>query len=510
LKAKAICLALALVALLAFPVASKAVVDPSYIGLDFSEGVEFPEPSLFSALVPEPAKPGYLNTILCNGANDPSCSTAPSFQIISLLPVCANGTYIQCVNAPEINLDNTGYQTANFEQDAGKLVFPEYRKAQIPAGGSVSLWSVKAADGSKTYFALVPKIIMNLAAATVAGLSTSSSDEYLSDINLIPVTLNPDPGSSYYYGVNTDPGGGTGLAMLGGPTNPKGENCIFLYNNNCGVAKDLNFSARLSLNVTDRIGSWFHGRLNNGTITSTNSHGIDSIVLQGDSLEVPIVHDISLPGNEGKIQAFYSPSELASQSALTPVPITDTTTQAPWSDAFEWQNGNTFDTFLYNLPYFGYKATGVISEWAVRSDSKESGYCLKQKIPVQGMLSTNATVYQASPPAYQDGDFSYQVAATPQLPDGTPFIGTYDLNVNKQVAQCLYPEIGNNAKAEINLTDSDGSTQAVTSSISTNKNWFNFDVSGFHFSSPNIQVKLLPTVEPAKLSPPTKPKSKKN
>ena len=134
-----------------------------------------------------------------------------------------------------------------------------------------------------------------------------------------------------------------------------------------------------------------------------------------------------------------------------------------------------------------------------------------------GITSTNATIATDGPPNWDasTSTLQYRVAALHSLPNGEKFFGQYTLNVPRDVAECLWGKSASIAKATIEVLDSDGTKQVVTASLSTTPNWFKFQASGFHFSSPTIRIKLAtsaattPTPTPNKTSDPKKPVVKK-
>jgi hypothetical protein len=123
-----------------------------------------------------------------------------------------------------------------------------------------------------------------------------------------------------------------------------------------------------------------------------------------------------------------------------------------------------------------------------------------------GITSTNATIATDGPPTWDASTSSlqYRVAALPLLPEGQTFFGQYTLNVPREVAECLWGKSASMAKATIEVLDSDGTKQVVTASLSTSPNWFKFQVSGFHFSSPTIKMKLSTTVASTPSPTPTR------
>jgi hypothetical protein len=108
-----------------------------------------------------------------------------------------------------------------------------------------------------------------------------------------------------------------------------------------------------------------------------------------------------------------------------------------------------------------------------------------------GMVTTNALTYESGPPKFEDGFLNYKVAGVHSNPDGSDFIGKYDLVMDGAIARCLY---GFGAKVPISATVSIVSTDAGSRVQSTffkdDDKWIRLGAYGFTFSSPTLKIKL--------------------
>jgi hypothetical protein len=120
-----------------------------------------------------------------------------------------------------------------------------------------------------------------------------------------------------------------------------------------------------------------------------------------------------------------------------------------------------------------------------------------------GMVTTNALTYESGPPKFEDGYLNYKVAGVHSNPDGSDFIGKYDLVMDGAIARCLY---GFGAKVPISATVSIVSTDAGSRVQSTlfkdDGNWIRLGAYGFTFSSPTLKIKLAQggAADPAKVA----------
>lgn len=109
-----------------------------------------------------------------------------------------------------------------------------------------------------------------------------------------------------------------------------------------------------------------------------------------------------------------------------------------------------------------------------------------------GTVSSNATLQQDGPPLWSEAEqsFSYRVGALSKLPTGDDFKGTYTLQLASEMAQCIWGSRPTAQSLSVQILNSDNTAQLITSSTTTIGQTFVFNASGFHFSSPRINVKL--------------------
>jgi len=115
-----------------------------------------------------------------------------------------------------------------------------------------------------------------------------------------------------------------------------------------------------------------------------------------------------------------------------------------------------------------------------------------------GLVTTNATIYDSSPPQFTDGALRYQVAGLHFLPDGSLTQGTYDLLLRSDAARCIYGFSDVPVTAEVSVTSEDGIEQVATTSVSEQDGWLKMSAYGFGFSKPTISVRISSTEEQAK------------
>jgi hypothetical protein len=130
-------------------------------------------------------------------------------------------------------------------------------------------------------------------------------------------------------------------------------------------------------------------------------------------------------------------------------------------------------------------------------------------VQINGIVTTNASIYQGAPPIFENDSFVYKVAGLHLLPSKEVFQGTYDLVLKSEFARCLYGFSGAPIKAAVEVTNSDGTNRIVTTSFVEKNGWISVSIKGFTFSQPTIKLKLLQekSIPVASATPATTPDS---
>jgi hypothetical protein len=138
---------------------------------------------------------------------------------------------------------------------------------------------------------------------------------------------------------------------------------------------------------------------------------------------------------------------------------------------------------------------------------KSATTCFTAGDGLKGIVTTNATVYSAGPPAFVDGTLNYQVAAPHFNRDGTVFKGDYTLVLDSKVARCLYKFSSAPIQATISVVNDKGEQSVATTTVTEKNGWLRLVARNFEFSSPSISVKLTQDA-PAKEAQTSAPEKK--
>ena len=109
-----------------------------------------------------------------------------------------------------------------------------------------------------------------------------------------------------------------------------------------------------------------------------------------------------------------------------------------------------------------------------------------------GAISSNATLYQGTPPDWDESSksFSFKVSSPHLDEKGQPNKGFYTLYIPIEQANCRWGQDALLPQAEVQIVNYDGTT-SITTAIATQENgMLRFNISGFGYSSPTIKLKM--------------------
>jgi hypothetical protein len=250
---------------------------------------------------------------------------------------------------------------------------------------------------------------------------------------------------------------------------------------------------------------WFVGRLTKPTIDQT---GAGELIISGGAVMVYAA------GTE--VEYAKMPPEYVSDLVSNCIPLSYcgfTSDPRSWNDKTPWQslgygmnNDSTFRVFSQWEPLFSDKAQFSSLLWSISNmrdwtkPSDQFGKCTAPEGFV-GVVTSNATVFSFDPPAVNDGGLSYTVGATHLKPDGTPNLGTYGISLRKDLAKCIWDNKVLPESLGVEITYKDGVSKAVTTSLTSSENFYNFNSSGFGYSMPTLVLKEIAPVMAKEVTP---------
>ena len=250
---------------------------------------------------------------------------------------------------------------------------------------------------------------------------------------------------------------------------------------------------------------WFYGRINQPIIKSTLITEDESVVQIVGS---PMVTHIA----QGQIP--YTQYSAIQSSASSTLPILNPQT-----------------TIMFLGPTYGvFNASGAMKAWKLLSplldekarsstsvfslNTAKSGFLLTDLGPkgciasnsLDGVVTTNATMYNPAPPIYdaKDDSLIFEVGSPHLDPSGKVIQGDYSMVVSAKIAKCIWGSDLSNSKATVSIVNESGTAQVTTSALKLLDDFYYFNISGFTYSTKKISIRLQPATNPV-ATPSAKP-----
>ncbi|MEI7560959.1 MAG: hypothetical protein WCJ43_00795 [Actinomycetes bacterium] len=410
----------------------------------------------------------------------PSESFGNTFQSI-LVPCTANLT--ACIESVEFSKDGNswikaepGAEEGQRTYNRGRLLGPnnwDIQSTEIfgedlslgrPAGGTVRGWQISDfphAGGNK----------YNVIAA-ISGQKDGNSKVYnlnRFDFRVVPIIRKN-------VNSNQECIQGSDFQEMG----PQGR----MNPGMCFTAIDFPEGLKVKLKV--RLGSfisalsgWFDGRLYEPNIKIDKV--VKSIEITGESLKVPVVGTDQIPYENIPKNIGIDSNSLAEQTRAG----VGTSNISTGNEEYSLDRFNNFGKLIQE------KALGIQTIWSLTSFAGNNN-CISRS-EVNGVVSTNATVYQSTAPTWNnfDSTLNFKVATSHLSTDGMPFKGYYSLLLTDKTASCLWGSDISKGTAVISVQSQDGTPNVAVTTFGVKENWANFTASGFTFSSPNVKAKII-------------------
>jgi len=261
------------------------------------------------------------------------------------------------------------------------------------------------------------------------------------------------------------------------------------------------FKFEIKSKVTKNLfAGWFYGRVLQPEFKTTNISDEESLI---EIVGSPLVTHVA----QGDISFNdYAAIQSTSGSALPTVrPGTSvssfgaTTGFANGSGAMKvWRLLNPFmkDSAASSISAFSIRTT---KNSAVLTDYYPQGCKASQSL--DGVVSTNAAMYNPAPPSYdaKDGSLNFEVGSPHLDSTGKLIQGVYSMVVSSKIAKCIWGSDLTNSRATISIINDAGQTQVSTSALQALNDFYYFHISGFTYSTKRISIRVEPTpvVSPA-------------
>jgi len=450
---------------------------------------------------------GIEESALCSSVNDTRCSEKyGSLTYMTRLAQCSSSNDLDCIESLTlIQSDKTINGLVN-------ETFPKTIKTTYEGNPSISL--PKASSGQTWSFPGFTHVGGNLffVNAILAGSKNFSESQFSPvslSISVNAVDFRPttrDDGSSF---ANENRGTfGTKIGAVGiyPPYENERYSCVmsgdFLCANRREMPEGVEF--KISLRLASSPSGWLHGRIRDASVIVENlqSSGAVRLVIQGKTQRIPTL-GFSYPWREvpKTIQDQYLNGEFSNEGSgptkgcrwCSSDPLINTLTSNPLS-----YGPDALQEFQSWIKLRGDKSDADLNTWSVRTLSEaemnDVPACFAKKNQLSGFVSTNSTIYSAGPPKLVRGSLDYVVAAPHFLSSGEETRGQYRLIIRSDVARCVYGFSQAPISATVSVTNSDGTSQIASTSVSESNGWLTLNANNFTFSAPTIRVVIDGTV----------------
>jgi len=505
-----------------FPRIFDAMTSGQVFGMNFNGGIDFKG---FGAMIGSHTTTQPLKTYICD-STFVSCLNHDDIGWVTadgLMPLCSASHAAPCIEGLEYRVKGGSWQeatvaeqvdlTPHAEQLARSNVGPltavvNQTKIGWPAGLGYDLPASASGPIIFTASGLKNKGGTDTYALTPSYFFDSSPDEFkkntghVSDflMNLRPVVIDPTVKTGFVNG-EVDVPGYHGITSWGLQAQ---DGIVYSSPQETGWAAGFSEGSefKLSFRMPATLGGWYQGRLSNPDIAQSSiDEKTNRIVLSAAPAEIPT------------IVAVRSYQDLVSSGSIKTLENSWYADGIPAAKAAAAENRKYIFANTWN-PYLGVdfltalagdqkSATGVSTVWTVRSLFSPTP-CMDGTRGAQGLLATNATVYNAGLPQFTNNELSYQVGGAHYKANGDLFQGEYYFIMKDEVAKCVYGFTGKAPiSGTVSVTSTDGNEQVAYTNVTDRGGWLKLTAQGFTFSNPKITAKLVQEPEPTPVVTPS-------
>lgn len=458
--------------------------EPSRLLAQTTTENNIPTPTFHCESVDSP-KCVELNHIIANAFLQPCSEAIPTNCISDFYAIDARGNRVKAENPIQYPvgapLDYKGNDAIN-----------------LPTGGAPTIWRIPGAThgGAGESYILQAYSTNHLNKSVNTKVTTEIFNMGSLTVNVVPITMVNGRFVRQIAQDSTTSSPGT----VGGIRHDSIDEwrfCAMVDNGTC--AKRQAFPAGYKFGVTVRLqkklSGWLHGRIYNPNVSiSTNAKEEQIIEVAATPVSVPVIGEwfrwesltpeIQKYILDGKVyggQGFHDTRALATGN---------------FQEMVGTSGKEAMEALGLWLPQIKERASATQSTWTFYTlpqwEQNDANACMRQVDDLVGFVTTNAAVYSAGPPAFNNElqSLDYKVMAPHFTAKGEIFKGTYDLKIKASVARCIYGFNEAPIQGSISIVAEDGSMQVATQTINEVDGWLSLSANGFTYSSPTISVKL--------------------
>jgi hypothetical protein len=434
-----------------------------------------------------------LDTVICTSTKDPAClKDGYALDYRAVLPPCGSAEQLDCVQSITAKLtDGTTSEGTVVRKWNTALTYVGDPALGIPDGGPQTTWKIPGSNpGGSEEYALTAIMTGRTTLGYNGKFGGFSTDEL--QINLKPIR---EVTGSYSAPISSIGAIGLGKGFFSN-TNSSDMGCVIAELNRCALAASFNLDTQFTLKVrlSSRSYPWMHGRLGDPSVTVDSISGTAQLfTVTANPLEVPMV--------AGWVRWNDLPAALQSKypqgTGGTGVDYSDHTTSDLANRimrvGMRAAGQQAIDDFKLWNPLLADKPMAMRTAWSLRSiTNSDPAIRACDGKGLSGLVTTNAAVYSDGPPSFdkESQSLNYTVGAPHFDTSNKVFNGLYGLIMNSAVARCIYGFSNAPISAKIEIAAEDGSSSVAVTTLNQKDGWMRLSASGFHYSVPQIKIKL--------------------
>jgi len=405
---------------------------------------------------------------LCDSINSSECKINKQiesqwFGAYISLPFCKSKTSEWCISGLEQQINGKFIQLKFITYSSNNLISSQ-NNFLLPSGASTSLWKN---EETNEFYTVNSRLSGRMSPYYENQFSFGDFSTLINKVEVIPDQRITSEMLTPRIEKNI-----IGISNL--ITGSAPSECVWVAVGECGKSSEMNLNSRLALvlNVGNKIGGWFDGRLSS-PIISTKKLSEKQYQLRIEA------NPVSVPQYQAEIEIKKVPDSLKEF---------DSTTEFPGGKG-NFANDSNFKLFDLWTSLVKNQSTKEENVWNFNSITNSNNLnCLTNNKQVLGIVTTNSTIYQGQAPELKNGSLIYQVGAPHFSSTGKVLQGYYYLSLRKDIAKCLYKFSTTPTSAKVQIQNIDGTSYLATSTLKESNGWLNLRVAGFTYSTPKILV----------------------
>jgi len=438
----------------------------------------------------------------CTAYSDPNCSNADNIWYDAILGACKTNTDTNCVVGVTAIKDGKEIP-GKFSQsypETNEYAFKGDAGLKIPDGGLPSLWTF---DGithqGGDQFMVFPRYFHN--GNVYFGNKPPVSPQQF-DMGIFAVSKSKVYGAQK-FNIVVDKlrtwwnGSNLGCQSTG---SVDGE-CALSW----PLPKDVRY--RLDIRTSIPVTSFMHGRLLDPIIKiSTDAAGQQLFSVEAGPVAVPVLNTWAKNTEMPKDLREYLYAQVNwGGFFMYQDGLGNTRDNVQLLETFDQYTAETFKEYLWWLEVAKDKSIGDKTVWIahtlgsaeVWSAGDSIKKCLGDSKNLTGIVTTNAGMYVASPPTFNQATQSldYKVTSPHFNESGKANVGNYNLVIGSEAARCIYGFTKAPISATVSIISADGTAQVASTTVNEKNGWIYLSANGFTYSAPTVRVKLTQEAE---------------